>query len=836
MTPSSIALALSLVLPPAADEPVPPSWSIHVVNDTCADTTWGFDEETTRRNMADLVRAHLDAMARTDAEPEGNRDRYTMAVTNEALAFLERYPGRKDELVRRLREGRITLSPFLNNTLWGGQSEEAFLRSLYPARRLEREWDVPIDVAHHIELPSLPWGAATLLAGAGVRWLAVPFLDYDTEWGGLDVPPLFVLEGPDGGRVKVVLDAWASRRYDYTQGRALLEDPKRIDADWLPRFERLGTAYPFSDLLALGTHGDLSPQSGGEVERFGAAIRAWNAGPSPPARLIGATLAGFCRAIDAAEASRALPTRRGDLGHSWEAWPVSLAAVAAAARQAEREMLAAEALVVLAGRDDLAAATRERRERAEWSWAMLGDHAWNGTDDANRRENASLRRRWASDLVDAARDLAARAWAAAGLEDKSDAVTLFNPTGFARQDVVRFAVPAGRPKREALSPDGRPLPSQLVVEDEQPVLFFVPPRLGAWATVPLGLGTGGPAAPTPFTATPTTLEGPFYRIAVDRRTGGLASVVHRPTGREVVVRGARTLGQTVYHDGREAPLVDFESGVDATGPVLARLHVSYRTGPAETDLFVTLYAQVDRVDLDYRVHKKPSALEERLVHVFPLVAPGATLRLDTTGAVIHPRLAPEGDLVKGANTRRFAIQGFVDASSPGGGVTLATRDAFLLRNDLEPVSFEALGNDQNFKEVTRDQGGATDFRFRYALRAHAGDYDGAEAFAWSRSVATPIEAERGRISRPPAAGPVVDHGRAIVLALKPPDDPAARGVALRLRETAGRAGPLTIEVPRRWRRAFRLDLLERERGELELSDGKLQLDLPAHGFAAVRLE
>lgn len=831
-------IALALALPPAAaaEPPEPPALTIHVVNDTCADYTWGFDEAQTRRNMADLVRAHLDAMSRTDGQPEWSRDRYTMAVTNEALAFLEHYPGRRSELVRRLREGRITLSPFLDNTLWGWQSEEAFLRSLYPARRLEREWGVPIDVAHHIELPSLPWGASTLLAGAGVRWLALPFLEYDTEWGGLDVPPLFWLEGPDGGRVRVVLDAWASRLHNYVQGRALLEDPKRIAAEWLPRFEGLGAAYPPRDVLALGTHGDLSPQSAGEVERFAAAISDWNAQASPPARLVNATLAGFCRAIDAAEGKKPfLPTVRGDLGHSWEAWPVTLAAHAATARQAERDFVAAEALAAVAGGEALALATREARERAEWLWAMLGDHAWNGTDDANRRENASLRRRWADDLIDAARALAARAWEAARFEDRSDAVTLFNPTGLPRQDVVRLALPPGRLMREVRGADGRALPSQPVVEDEQPVLYFVPPRLEGYATAALRLTSGGPPPPTALTATPTNLDGPFYRLTVDPRTGGLASLVHKPTGRELVVPGPRTLGQTVYFDGAEAAPDDVQSDVETIGPVLARLHVSCRTGPAETDLFVTLYAALDRVDLDYRVVKKPSAAEERLVHVFPVSAPGATLRLDTTGAVVRPRPAPEGDLVKGANTRRFAIQGFVDASSPGGGVTIAPLDAFLLRNDLEPLSFEALGSDQNYKEVTKDQGGATEFRFRYALRAHAGDYDGADAFAWSRSVAMPIEATRGRISRTPAPGPAVDPARAIVLALKPPDDPAVRGVVVRLRETAGRSGPLVIGTGA-WRRAVRLDLLEREGAPLPVTDGRLTLDVPAHGFAAVRLE
>lgn len=53
--------------------------------------------------------------------------------------------------------------------------------------------------------------------------------------------------------------------------------------------------------------------------------------------------------------------------------------------------------------------------------------------------------------------------------------------------------------------------------------------------------------------------------------------------------------------------------------------------------------------------------------------------------------------------------------------------------------------------------------------------------------------------------------------------------------TAGRSGPLAIATGRA-RRAVRLDLLERESGELPITGGILQLDLPAHGFAAVRLE
>ena len=232
---------------------------------------------------------------------------------------------------------------------------------------------------------------------------------------------------------------------------------------------------------------------------------------------------------------------------------------------------------------------------------------------------------------------------------------------------MRFAVPPGRPKREVRDADGRVLPSQHVVEDDLPVVYFVPPRLEAFSVATLGLAAGSPPPPTVLTATPTSLDGPYYRLTVDPRTGGLASLVHKPTGRELVVAGPRRSARPSTSTARKPRSSGVESGVETIGPVLARLHVSYRTGPAETDLFVTLYAHADRVDLDYRVRKPPVAGEERLVHVFPIVGPGTTVRLDTTGAVVRPRPSPDGDLVPGGNTRRFAIQGFVDASGAGWG-------------------------------------------------------------------------------------------------------------------------------------------------------------------------
>jgi alpha-mannosidase len=290
----------------------------------------------------------------------------------------------------------------------------------------------------------------------------------------------------------------------------------------------------------------------------------------------------------------------------------------------------------------------------------------------------------------------------------------------------------------------------------------------------------------------------------------------------------------VFFNGQEHTLTQVQSKVVAEGPVLGRLEVTGTTEGISVTSLITVYAQLDRVDLDIRIHKPVTSEEQRLTQTFPLIADGAVERIETTGAVVRPFAQPAGDLLTGANPNEFAVQGFVDASTiDGSGVTIAPLDAFVLRQDLGAVTFEAVGNDQNYKEATRDQRGVTDFRLRYSLKAHHSGYDGAAVFAWSRSVATGIVARLGAVPEALLSQPTVevDGSRAIATAFKAAD---GDGNLLRLWETAGKAGPITVAIPG-YRRAIRTDLLERDLEPLAIDRGKLQLPLSARSFAAVRL-
>jgi hypothetical protein len=768
-------------------------------------------------------------------------------VTQEALCFIERYPDRKDELIRRIREGRVFVSPYLCNSLWAFQSFEGAIRTFYPARRMATQWGIALDVAEHIEEPSLPWGVASILAGCGIRWLSVPFYGYDSTFGGLENPPVFMLEGPDGARVRVVMDAWASGRWSYTQGAHLLRNPDAIAQDWLPHYAALGEAYPLRSVLASGTHGDISPHSGDQAREFAEAIARYNAQRDAPAKLVNATLRQFCEAADEAQAREPfMPVLRGCFGHSWDLWPLCLAKYAGDMREGERAFLAAEALLSVArrGAPELDASARAELDRAEWCWSMLADHAWNGTDEENKRHNADLRRQWSEEFVGLGQSLLQRGWERLGLERTDRDLILFNGLSVPRADLVRIEPP---PDVMGVSDGGAEIASQIVEEDARRVLYLVSPTTPAFGLGQLRLTT----EPTPETrtgrlrATPTELESPFYRLRVDLKTGGLASLVHKATGAELLASGARrTLCQTVYFDGTDRTLTDVRSDVAANGPVLARLRIIGSVGGIGVTSFVTVYADLDRVDFDVRIEKPAATQEERLCQVFPVVREGAVVRVETTGAVIRPRPQPGGDLLPGADTRRFAVQGFVDASGPGGvGVTIAPREAFALRMDLDPITFEALGSDQNHREVLHDQNGVRSFRFRYSLRAHEGGYDGAAVVAWSRSATPPLLAALGRLPNGSrrGAGIEIDPARAIATCLKPADarlsgrhDAAVSGCILRIWETAGRSGPLSIGL-RGYARAIRTDLLEREGEELAVRQGKVTIDLPAHGLAAVRL-
>ncbi len=341
----------------------------------------------------------------------------------------------------------------------------------------------------------------------------------------------------------------------------------------------------------------------------------------------------------------------------------------------------------------------------------------------------------------------------------------------------------------------------------------------------------------PLRATADLLESPFYRLRVDSHTGGIALLVHRASDTELITPDQpRTLCQTIFFDGQEHTLDHVRIEPLRAGPVLASVRILGSTTGLDVSNTVTVYAELDRVDFDIRVHKPVSTTEQRLCQLLPLLGHEATLRIAAAGAVVRPRLQPEGDLLPGADSRRFAVQEYIDLAEEDRSVTMVPLDAFCLRTDLDTLAFESLGNDQNYREVSRDQNGVTEFRFRYSLQARRGTYDGSQSMRFAQAAATPLVAGWGSLPAPTQSVPViaVDSSRAVSICLKPADSDTDRGTILRLREIAGQSGTLDVRLTG-YRQVVQTDLLERDVKPLPLVEGRVQIPLPGHGYAALRL-
>jgi alpha-mannosidase len=185
-------------------------------------------------------------------------------------------------------------------------------------------------------------------------------------------------------------------------------------------------------------------------------------------------------------------------------------------------------------------------------------------------------------------------------------LTVFNPLGWERKDLVRYAVTGGTSYR-VFDQESRELPAQLARSEEGgSYLYFLPgslPALG-WKTFYLESGSptvaGGPTVQE--SAETVTIENEVVRVRINRASGWMVSLFDKTLNRELLsVPGNRILAFTdqplgypawnLSEDYLEKPLeVPAVNRITVTdqGPVLARVLIE-RRGTTSFKQWITIY-------------------------------------------------------------------------------------------------------------------------------------------------------------------------------------------------------------------------------------------------------
>jgi alpha-mannosidase len=432
----------------------------------------------------------------------------------------------------------------------------------------------------------------------------------------------------------------------------------------------------------------------------------------------------------------------------------------------------------------------------------------------------------------------------AGPDGTGGAVVVWNSLSHRRTGVVEMDVPAGL--TAVLDPHGSSGPVQRL-EGGKALFLATAPACGYG--VHRLVATEPDADRVPAEAGPRHLENECLRIGLDDH-GLVTSVLDLSAGRQVLPSGARANLLQLHPDYPNffdawdidafyRDRVEDLTAVDAievveTGPVRAAVRVTRSFGRSSIAQTLRLTAGSPGLEVYNEVDWHE---ENRLLKVaFPLAvhSPRATFEIQY-GHVERPT-----HINTSWEAARFEVcaHKWADYSEPGYGAALLNdgKYGYDIRGDVLRLS---LLRSPNWPDPEADRGA---HRFTYQLYPHAGDFRPAGVIDAGYDLNVPLRAVPSRPGGPADQGGSpsrsflsVDAPNAVIEAVKRSDD--GRGaLVVRLYESWGARGPVTLTAPWPVARAARTDLLEREEARVPSQGDQVAFELVPFQILTLRLE
>ncbi len=722
-------------------------WTVHLVHHSHFDYGYTDPQALVMEHQLRYIDAALDLIRQTDDWDDAAKFRWNVEVTYPLAQWLAtRSKPARDEFIARVKEGRIEVHalPFSMHTEVYSIDELAW--GFKFAEQLRTDYGIEIVTAIQSDVPGATIGLLNLMTAADVKYFSVahnyagrsmPFMN-----GGQELTRPFWWKGGDGKRV-LVWHADTPHGVAYMEGVLLgLGESAELTRGLLPEYLKslAERPYPYGD-KAFGWH-DIPAGTDVTKKRYPydiLTLRMQNgfADNAPPSLVISETVRDWnarwafpkLRVATSneffAEAEAKIGGQLAEFEGDWTDWWVdgvgSGALPLGLNRAAQASVRTAQTLHALAGENAPANAAVEI-DRIYEDIALFDEHTWGSAnpwqhelDDVNSgelewRRKASFAFEGA-DRANVALDSGLRAYAsgfgqASGVQAS---LLVFNPSGWARTDVVRVFVPA-----ERIEPGKRV--SVINAATGQPVPYDAEPQVhpgfrakGIWLTFtaadvpPVGfvrfdVGAGGEPTRAHPVSDPFTLETRFYTVKIDARSGFVASILDRETGRELVNDDA-PFGFNEYIYDRYTTASQFNHLSGRVQDVDLNLHGSRSTGghaallSRESDLVseqlkirlvgegcdwiettITVSHDVKRIDIENRVAKIATPEKESVYFAFPFAVNDANPEYEITGGATSQK-APH---VPGAASWMFAIRHWLTLKDDRGSVAWTTYEAPLV--------------------------------------------------------------------------------------------------------------------------------------------------------------
>jgi alpha-mannosidase len=819
-------------------------------------------EQVLRKYRVNMMDGALKVVEASRALPSEQRFSWTLAgwpLTH--VLGPQQDPARRARIEQAVREGAIAFHALPYTTHTETQDLEDLVRGLGYSTRLAQHYGRPLPIgAKMTDVPSHSWVMPTLLTHAGVKFLQ---LGCNGTSAFVRVPRLFWWEGPDGSRVL------CNYTPDYGSG---LKPPR----DW-----------PSKHYLLMEMTGDNhGPPSAADVER----LRQQAAKTLPGVPVHFGTLDDFAKAVIAEQPE--LPVIRGDMPDTWIHGWLSMPLEAKAARHFRALEPALDALdtqlrtwgltpgplaPVLAEAYEQSGLFSEHTfgpwgpKGGPWESGITNRYLYGDAWKTARAQGAFKKYEAAFDdkraFAHKAEEIVRRELStrldllAKSVKVEGKRVVIYNALPWQRSGVLK--VP-GEPEKFIRAEDvpGNGYRS-FEVEGNSSVFTHTPTTNGATATLPIG----------------------YFVVTFDLKRGGIASLVERSSGRELVDQSnPYALGQFLherfdgqqmlaFHNAYGRPGYTWPKGNLPPGTTAAKLTPpAWKISVAETTpcgttvaltaldtlglakavtMIFTFSHEQPLVDIEWRVTDKTGdPLPEGGWLCFPFAVAQPHFLLGRLGGPIDPAK----DIIAGANRHYFCLNnGLTITGADGTGIGLCPLDSPCVSLDepglwkfsldytpKKPSVFVNLYNNEWNTNFPEWQEGSWSSRVRlWPTVKGASLAQSLIVPSWEARLPLLGALADGPAGKLPPSQAGLSLSRTGVLVTAYGANPDGPGTLLRVWEQAGAAGDLTVTLPAgaHFTTARPVNLRGEKVGDpIRFADGKLALNLRAYAPASFVLE
>lgn len=733
-------------------------WTVHLAHHSHYDIGYTDTQTEVMASQLAYIDSALELATVTDDWPEAARFRWNIEVNWPLQQWLRNRPQwARDELVRRIHEGRIEVNalPFSMHT--EAYSFDELARQLDFTADLRNDLGIDVISAMQTDVPGATIGLSSLLTDAGIKYFVVAHnyagrsIPHHLDGQELERP--FYWQAPDGEKLLVW---YTDTLYGIAYMEAMIlgfgsghDDVAGSLPEYLAAISQLGYPYgrtgewlsgstdglaitrqPYPhDVLHLRVQGAFADNASTSLIPS-QIVREWNDTWAYP-RLRMSLNRDFFADVESRLADR-LPVYEGDWTDWWADGIGSAAIELGKNRQSQADIRTAQTLHALSDHlTDVPLATiPDDVRRAYEDMALFDEHTWGAANpwergavgvDAGELQwtrkagfalNAEERTRT---LIDGGLRRISPLGTRTLRGDEIASLSVFNPSSFARTDLVRVFIPEGRIDTDAfdLVDPATAATVPYLVEPQDNAMFR--PR-GHWLRFlaqdipPIGYARyvlrrsdrePGSPAPRPSATVSTTMANEHLTIDIDPANATIRSLVEQQSGSNLIPEQA-PFGFNAYIYDRYASAPGFnhlssrigrDSGTWLLGSrktagyghvidhqsndIWQQLTIrSSGDGADWLETRFTLPHGVNRLHIQNRLHKPTVMAKESVYYAFPVAGADPEFRFEITGGFVQP-----GDPHVPGSAHHFrAIRHSVTASATGQpGLAWATREAPLVQ-------------------------------------------------------------------------------------------------------------------------------------------------------------